>query len=101
MAPTLVLLGPRDQGQSERSGDSPGVAIPHRRAVVPLLTFLLSWSKLLSSTSNRLAAGRENQSVKAAHPVFVPGALLYIMLKSGKKINEKDNAMNAFYRLEE
>lgn len=50
---------------------------PRRAVVVPLLTFLLSWSKLLSSTSNRLAAGKESQSVKAAHPVFVLGPTLH------------------------
>lgn len=49
----------------------------------PLLTFLLSWSKLLSSTSNRLAAGRENQSVKAARPVCPGGPTLHNARKWG------------------
>jgi hypothetical protein len=61
------------------------VAIPPRRAVVPLLTFLLSWSKLLSSTSNRLAAGRESRSVKAAHPVSVLGPTLHNAQKGEEK----------------
>lgn len=75
--------------EGEKEWRSIGVAIPPHRAMVPLPTFLLSWSKLLSSTSNRLAAGREKSVCKGSSACFYPGALPYKMLKSGGKNQRK------------
>lgn len=46
------------------------------------ITFLLSWSKLPSSPSNRLKAERQ-KSICQGHTSFILGFRITLMLKSG------------------
>lgn len=47
------------------------------------ITFLLSWSKLPSSPSNRLKAERQ-KAMCQGHTLFIPGFRITLMLQSGK-----------------
>lgn len=100
MARTLVLLGL--QGQRERRNGDPLAWPSHPTGLWSL--FLPSCYPGRSCCPPRPIAWRlegKNQSVKAAQPVFIQGPCLTKCSKVGEKINEKDNAMNAFHRLEE